>query len=156
MEDTILEDREALIEYLKHMIAHEHAIVKAAKETVKYIKSEFVKQLIESISLDSSKHALLFNSIITYMTSESPFISEDQRDEIGKKIKEHIKLENEAIRGLSEKLPQIVDPNVETMIRYILTDERRHHRLLRQIYSYVNQEETLTTEVLWKLMFKEV
>lgn len=137
------------------MINHEYAIVKASEETIKDIKSDFIKQLIRSINLDSSKHALMFNSIITYMTSESPFISEDQRDKLSKKIKEHIKMENEAIKALSEKLPNIVDPNVETMIRYILTDERRHHRLLRQISVYISEEETLSTELLWKLMFKE-
>lgn len=151
-----LDDKEVLIEFFRNMISHERAIVAESKATVKDIKSDFIKGLIESINLDSSKHALLFKAMINYMTGESPFITEDQRDKIGKQIKKHIKLENEAINALKEKLPMIVDPNVETMVRYILTDERRHHRLLRQIYSYISEEETLTTELLWKLMFKEV
>ena len=150
-----MDDRDLLIEFFRNMISHEKAIVAESKKTIKDIKSDFVKGLIESINLDSSKHALLFNAMITYMTAESPFITEEQRDVIGKQIKKHIKLENEAIKALSEKLPMITDPNVETMVRYILTDERRHHRLLRQIYSYISEEETLTTELLWKLMFKE-
>jgi rubrerythrin len=148
-------DKDQLKAFLKEQIALEEKIVRTAKKSVKDTQNLLVKNLIQAISIDSNKHALLLNAIVARLESKTPFIEESKRDELGKDIKTHIELEAEAIKTYKELIPKMEDPGSKQVLNYILIDEKRHHRLLKQLYKLVIEKETLTEEDLWDLTWKD-
>lgn len=142
--------------FLKDQITLEGKIVKIAKASVKNTKNELVRYLIEAIAIDSNKHALMLNALLAHLQSKTPFISEEKRDELGKNVQEHIKMEAYAIKTYGDLLPKTDDPGTKQVLEYILEDEKRHHTLLQRIYRLVIEKETLTEQDLWDLTWKDV
>ncbi|MFX0168129.1 MAG: ferritin family protein [Candidatus Hodarchaeota archaeon] len=149
-------EKDQLKVFLKKQIALEAKIVKVAKTSVKNTRNELVRYLIEAIAIDSNKHALLLNAILARLESKTPFIEETKRDELGANIQEHIRLEANAIKTYSNLIPKTEDPGTKKVLEYILEDEKRHHTLLKQLYTLVIEKETLTEEDLWDLTWKDV
>lgn len=147
---------ENLLGFFKEQIALEERIVSVAKASVQNAKNELVRQLIEGIALDSNKHALMLGALIAHLQSKTPFITEDKRDELGKNIRNHITLEAQAIKTYSALIPKTTDAGMKQVLEYILGDERRHHKLLTQIYQLVIEKQTLTEKDLWDLTWKDV
>ena len=142
--------------FLEEQIKLEEKIVRIAKKSVNDTKNQLVKYLIQAIAIDSNKHALLLNAILARIESKTPFIDEAKRDELGKNIKAHIEMEAEAIKTITELIPEIEDPGSKQVLEYILEDEKRHHNLLTQLYKLIIEKETLTEEDLWDLTWKDV
>ncbi|MFX1575875.1 MAG: ferritin-like domain-containing protein [Promethearchaeota archaeon] len=149
-------DKDQLKAFLKQQIALEEKIVRIAHKGVKDTKNQLVKNLIQAIAIDSNKHALMLNAILARLESKTPFIEETKRDQLGKDIQTHIDLEATAIKTYTELIPQTKDPGSKKVIEYILEDEKRHHKLLTQLYKLVIEKETLTEEDLWELTWKDV
>ena len=149
-------DKDQLKVFLEEQIKLEEKIVRIAKKSVNDTKNQLVKYLIQAIAIDSNKHALLLNAILARIESKTPFIDEAKRDELGKNIKAHIEMEAEAIKTITELIPEIEDPGSKQVLEYILEDEKRHHNLLTQLYKLVIEKETLTEEDLWDLTWKDV
>lgn len=149
-------EKDQLKAFLKKQVALEEKIVKIAKTSVKNTKNELVRYLIEAIAIDSNKHALLLNAIIARLESKTPFIDEAKRDELGNNIKEHINLEADAIKTYGDLISQTKDSGTKQVLEYILEDEKRHHKLLKQLYALVIEKETLTEEDIWDLTWKDV
>jgi rubrerythrin len=149
-------DTDQLKTFLKDSVALEEKIVRMAKKSVKNTENQLVKNLIQAIAIDSNKHALMLNAILARLESKTPFIEESKRDELGKNIKAHIEMEAEAIKTYKELIPEMEDPGSKQVLEYILDDEKRHHRLLTQLYKLVIEKETLTEEDLWDLTWKDV
>ncbi|MFW9830204.1 MAG: ferritin-like domain-containing protein [Candidatus Thorarchaeota archaeon] len=149
-------DTDQLKAFLKNQIALEEKIVRIAKKSVTDTKNQLVKNLIQAIAIDSNKHALMLNAILARLESKTPFIEETKRDELSKDIQAHIELEAEAIDTYKQLIPKTDDPGSKEVLKYILGDEKRHHKLLTQLYELVIEKETLTEEDLWDLTWKDV
>ena len=148
-------DKDQLKTFLEEQIKLEEKIVKMATKSVGDTKNQLVKHLIQAIAIDSNKHALLIKAILARIESRTPFIDEAKRDELGEDIKTHIELEANAINTYTKLIPQTEDPGSKQVLKYILEDEKRHHRLLTQLYKLVIEKETLTEEDLWDLTWKD-
>jgi len=62
---------EKLVEFMKMQIQNENAIAKSVLEGTKNIQNPPVKAVLRGISLDSTKHAELYQSAITLLTMTS-------------------------------------------------------------------------------------
>jgi rubrerythrin len=149
-------DKDELIKFLKEQITLEEEIVATAKESVKNTENQLVRRLIEGIAIDSNKHALILQAIIAHIESKTPFITEEKRNELGNNISHHIELEAKAIKTYSDLIPKTSESGIKKLLGYILDDERRHHKLLKEIYTSVIEKETLTEQDLWDLTWKDV
>lgn len=87
--------KEEFEDFLNKQVELEERIVKLVKEVTENVKNILIKSLLQSIGLDSQKHADMLRAIAARLKHETPFISEEKRERIGNQIKEHIKLEKE-------------------------------------------------------------
>ncbi|MFX1563312.1 MAG: ferritin family protein [Promethearchaeota archaeon] len=149
-------DKNKLKSFLKDQITLEEQIVATATASVKTTENRLVRRLIEGIAIDSNKHALILQAIIAHLESKTPFITEEKRNELGKNIRHHIELEAQAIKTYSNLIPKSPDSGTKKLLEYILEDERRHHKLLKEIYTLIIEKETLTEQDLWDLTWKDV
>jgi len=146
---------EKLIGFMKKQIENENAIVESVTEGTKSIKNPPVKAVLRGISLDSTKHAELYSSAITLLSTASQAMTQDNLDEQREIVEKHIKLEADLIKKLEKELPTIENKKVVFLLNSILMDERRHHAMLKTVLEIIVRGETITEDDWWKLLWEE-
>jgi len=144
-----------LIEFMKKQILNENEIVKSVNDGIKNIKNPPVKAVLKGISLDSVKHAELYASAITLLTTTSQAMTQEILDEQRELVEKHIKLEADLIKKLEKEMPTIENKKVVFLLNSILMDERRHHAMLKELLEIIVRGETITEDDWWKLLWEE-
>jgi fructose-1,6-bisphosphatase/sedoheptulose 1,7-bisphosphatase-like protein len=71
-------------------------------------------------------------------------------------VEKHIHLEEELIEKISRTTPNIENKKVQLLLNAILLDEKRHHKLLKEVLEILVRGETITDEDWWDVLWKNV
>lgn len=152
----VLSSKDELIDLFKNQIKIEQTIVDSVKEGLTEIKNPAVKGVLNGISLDSLKHAQMYSSAITLLTSVPQALTEGNLDKQKELVKKHIELEVEIIQKLHEIIPLVHNEKVKLLLNAILEDEKRHHTLLQKVLNILVKGETITDKDWWDVIWENV
>lgn len=138
-----------LLKFFERQITLENKIVESVTNAVNKIDNEAVFTALKGISLDSTKHAMMYRSVISLMTTSSAALNEEQLDLQKKVIFDHIKMEEAVISELQKVMPTVEDEKVRLILSAILHDEERHHKLLKTLYEILIRGEAVTEGDWW-------
>ena len=145
-----------LVEFMKRQIIIEKEIVDSLNKGIADIKNPPVKGVLKGISLDSVKHAELYSAAVTLLTKVSTALKQENLDEQRALVEKHIQMEAELIKKLEKIMPTIENSKVRFLLDSILTDERRHHALLKTVLEIIVHGETITEADWWKMLWENV
>jgi len=145
-----------LLKFLENQISLENKIVKSIKDSADKIDNEAVSTALLGISLDSKKHAMMYRSAISLLTTSSAALNQEQLDLQKKVVSDHIMMEEAVIKELEKMLPTIENEKVELLLRAILQDEERHHKLLKTLYEILIRGEAVTEGDWWDAVWGDV
>jgi rubrerythrin len=145
-----------MLKFLENQIKLEKKIVESIHNSIDQIENEAVRTALRGISLDSKKHAEMYKSAINLQSVTSIALNEEQLDLQKKVIETHIKMEEAVIKELEKKVPNIENEKVELLLRAILSDEIRHHKLLKTLYEIVVRGEAITEGDWWDAIWGDV
>jgi ribonucleotide reductase beta subunit family protein with ferritin-like domain len=145
-----------LVEFMKRQIVIEKEIVDSLNKGIVDIKNPPVKGVLKGISLDSVKHAELYSAAVTLLTNVSQALKQENLDAQRALVEKHIKMEAELIKKLEKMMPTIENSKVKFLLNAILTDERRHHAMLKMVLEIIVHGETITEADWWELLWKNV
>ena len=151
-----MSSNDKLVSFMKKQIVIENEIVESLNSALVNIHNPSVKGVLKGISLDSVKHAELYASAIKLMTSTSQALQQEHLDEQRKLVERHIELEAELIEKLNKVVPTIESCKVKLLLEAILTDEKRHHELLKAVLDIIVRGETITEDDWWDVLWKNV
>jgi len=151
-----LNSKDELVRFLKRQIKIESEIVRSLNTSLKGITNPPVKGTLKGISLDSVKHAEMYASAIELLTSVPQAITEEDLDKQRELVEKHIRIEEELIRRIDDVLPKIEEKKVRLLLNAILTDEKRHHELLKKVLEIIVRGETITEAEWWDVVWKNV
>jgi rubrerythrin len=143
-----------LLEFLKNQVTVEKEIVASLAEPLRKMKNPAVKGVLKGVSLDSIKHAELYMSAITLLTTSSTALSQEHLDEQRVLVEKHIEIESKLIIKLEAMIPIIEDKKVVFLLNSILADEKRHHEMLKMVLEIIVKGETITEDDWWKLLWE--
>jgi len=152
----VLNSKGDLITFLERQIEIEKKIVESLENTLGEIGNPIVKGVLKGISLDSVKHAEMYEAAVKLLTRVSQALTQENLDKQRELVKEHIRIEVELIKRISEVMPSIEDEKVRLLLNAILLDEKRHHKLLKEILEILIRGETITEEDWWEVIWKNV
>lgn len=152
----VLSSKDELVDLFKNQIKIEQTIVDSVKEGLTEIKNPAVKGVLNGISLDSLKHAQMYSSAITLLTSVPQALTEGNLDKQKELVKKHIELEVKVIQKLREIIPLVQHEKVKLLLNAILEDEKRHHDLLQKVLNILVKGETITDKDWWDVMWENV
>lgn len=152
----VLSSKDELVDLFKNQIKIEQTIVDSVKEGLTEIKNPAVKGVLNGISLDSLKHAQMYSSAITLLTSVPQALTEGNLDKQKELVKKHIELEVEVIQKLHEIIPLVKNEKVKLLLNAILEDEKRHHALLQKVLNILVKGETITDKDWWDVIWENV
>ena len=145
-----------LIEFMKRQIVIENEIVQSLNKGIVDIKNPPVKGVLKGISLDSVKHAELYASAIALLTDVPQALKQENLDEQRTLVEKHIQMEAELIKKLEKMLPTIENKKVAFLLKAILTDEQRHHAMLKTVLDIIVHGETITEADWWTVLWENV
>ena len=145
-----------MIKFFERQITLENKIVESVHEAVDQIENEAVSTALKGISLDSTKHAMMYKSVISLMTTSSAALNEEQLDLQKKVIENHIKMEEAVIYELKKVVPTVENEKVGLILSAILKDEERHHQLLKTLYEILIKGESVTEGDWWDALWGDV
>ena len=140
------------IEFYKEQVELENTIVEKAEKTVNGLENILIRELILGIALDSKKHAGMLNALVSMYTKPTPSVAEEFGEDLKNAIAEHIELERQAIETYQEKLNTTDNENEKLIIKAILNDEKKHHKLLLTIQKMIIERMTLSEKELWEMV----
>ena len=148
--------KDELLDFLKEQIKIENKIVSSLNSSLGEIRNPAVKGVLKGISLDSVKHAETYASAVKLLTRVSPALTQEDLDKQKELVEEHIRVEAELIKRISEVVPHIENKKVSLLLNAILVDERRHHELLKRVLEVLVRGETITEEDWWDVLWRNV
>ena len=148
--------KDELVGFLRKQINIEKEIVNSVNRSLSEIGNPAVKGVLKGISLDSMKHAEMYSAAVNLLTSVLPALTQENLDKQRELVKKHIRVEAELIEKITKKIPSIENEKVKLLLNAILTDEKRHHELLKRVQDILIQGETITDEDWWDILWKNV
>ena len=151
-----MSSNDELVALFKNQIKIEKIIVDSVAERLVDINNPAVKGVLKGISLDSTKHAEMYSSAINLLTSVSQALTEENLDKQRELVEKHIGLEAEIIKKLHEVIPSVQNKKVKLLLNAILSDEVRHHALLKKVVDILVRGETITDNDWWDILWENV
>jgi len=155
-EVDVLGSKNELTDFLKGQIKIENRIVESLNSSLGEMGNPAVRGVLKGISLDSVKHAEMYASAVSLLTSVQPALTQEHLDKQRELVEKHIRLEAELIEKISKKLRGIEDRKVKFLLNAMLMDEKRHHELLKKVLEILIKGETITDEDWWDILWKNV
>ena len=151
-----MSSKDELVELFKNQIKIEKSIVESVNNGLINIKNPAVTGVLKGISLDSVKHAEMYSSAINLLTSVPQALTERNLDKQRELVEKHILIEAKIIKILNEVMPSIQNEKVQLLLKAILTDEKRHHALLKKVLEILVRGETITDNEWWDVLWENV
>ncbi len=151
-----MSSKDELIFFINEQIKIENEIVKSLNTALTEIENPVVKGVLKGISLDSVKHMELYSSAVKLLTSISQALTQEQLDKQRELVEKHILIEVELIEKISQMIPKIENEKVKLLLNAILSDEKRHHTLLKKVLETIVRGETITEEDWWDILWRNV
>ncbi|MFH2111303.1 MAG: ferritin-like domain-containing protein [Candidatus Bathyarchaeota archaeon] len=128
-------------------LSHVKSLTPLAKKT----GHPLVKVILQSVIHDSGKHASICQALIDVNAGETPYkldLDMAKAVELHQNIKQHIRVESKMITRLETMVKEAKDDRVAELLRFMLEDERRHHRLLTGLSNLLDRDETALDEYM--------
>jgi glutamate synthase domain-containing protein 2 len=154
--EVMEQPKKDLLEFLKNQIVVENEIVYSLEKAIVDMKNPAVKGVLKGVSLDSVKHAELYTAATTLLTKASTALNQGNLDEQRALIQKHIDIEAALIRKLQTMIPTIENEKVVFLLKAILSDEVRHHAMLKMTLEIIVKGETITEADWWKMLWENV
>ena len=151
-----MSSKDELVQFLKDQIKVENKIVESLNKSLPEIGNPTVKGVLKGISLDSVKHAEMYSSAVMLLTTVSKALTQENLDKQRDLVVKHIQMEAELIQKIGKTLPSVKDKKVRLLLEAILSDEIRHHALLKNVLEILVKGETITEADWWDMLWKDV
>lgn len=153
-EAKVLKTRGELMSFMKAQVKVENEIVDSLGNALIDIKNPPVKAILRSISLDSVKHAEMYAAAGELLTTLSKTLSQKDLNRQKLLVEKHLSMEEKLIKSIERVLPTVENEKVRLLLDAILSDEKRHHELLKMVLEIIARGETMTEEDWWDLLWK--
>jgi rubrerythrin len=151
-----LKSKDELIVFMKAQVRVENEIVGSLRDALVEIRNPPIKEVLKSISLDSVKHAEMYAAAIELLKTVSQALSQGNLDKQRALVEKHIRMEEQLIKEINRVLPTVENEKVKLLLNAILSDEKRHHALLKVVLEIIVRGETIAEADWWDLLWKNV
>lgn len=138
---------------IEERIEDERKVAGMLHDSVKKTENPIIKLLLYQLALDSAKHEHMLRTILHL--SESPteqFKNEGQ--EFRKTIENHAELEHEMLEGFEKIVDKTKDKRIRFILQDIISDEKKHHAIMRHVYELVSESEKAQDEKWWDFLYR--
>jgi len=149
--------RRELAEYFRQEAKRELEYAQLLNNTASRSMNPVVRLIIDAVSQDSVKHSKIYETMAALLLNPN-LIDEAESASVLKDIEKHISMESESIEELNRlKSDDLVknDPALSFLVDMLLRDENFHHAVLRQVYTALIKNITLSEQEIWDAVWRD-
>jgi rubrerythrin len=113
-------------------------------------KNPVIKLFIHSLILDTMRHSDTYQMLIDLNSSAQ--IGQESKDIGQKELAIHIKEEAQMLKQTKDISEVVENKKIKQLILNILEDEKKHHRVLKELLEILNKESTEWDAYLYDLI----
>jgi rubrerythrin len=123
---------------IKKQLEFEEKTAKKLMALSEAAKNQLIKALLHSIVLDTTKHAETYRMMLDL--NEKAVMGKESKG-LGKaEIASHLREEALMLKQAKEISKAVKDENIKQVLKNILEDEKKHHRILQQLMGMFEKE----------------
>ena len=147
-------DKQVFKVMIKKQIENERKAEKLLHDSLRKIENRVIRLLLYQLALDSTKHENMLRTIL--QLSESPskeqFMSEGA--EFRKVIEKHVEIERKMLEDFERIVDKTEDNRIRFLLQDIISDEKRHHAIMKRVHELVCESEKVQDEKWWDFLFR--
>jgi hypothetical protein len=135
------------IDLFKKQMAFENRTAQSLRAMGAKTKNTVPKLLFKGIELDSTKHAHMYATLIDMASGAT--ISKVEHYEMRKELEQHVANEKIMLLQAQRIAKSLTGPRMKPLLKVILADERRHHKVLSTLLKTIAVEEKVSEDDWW-------
>ena len=141
--------------FFREQMKLEEEIVQSMNQALRKLTNPVVSGILKGISLDSMKHGSIYQAAIE-VASGPPALTQEEFDRLRETVEKHIEYEEKVMDRLQQVMRKTDNAKLRFLLESILSDEKRHHKLLNEVIRIVVRGETITEEDWWEFLWSNV
>jgi hypothetical protein len=136
---------------IQKMIKDERETVNHLSQTINKIKNNVIKILMQILLIDSLKHEKILQIVLSIL--KTPKLESSEISEVAQHLKEHIEEEKAMMENFENLVDKVEDQRIRFLLENIITDEKRHHNIVKRITELVVDSET-SDDAWWDFLYR--
>jgi rubrerythrin len=139
---------------IEERIKDEREAVRLLHDSMGKTNNTVIRLLLYQLALDSTKHEHMLRAILKLLETPSKEQFRWEGEELRKAIQKHIEVEREMLRGFGKIVDKIEDKRVRFILEDIISDEKKHHAIVKRVHELVCEGENVKDEKWWDFLFR--
>lgn len=115
-----------------------------------------VDALIEAISFDSKKHAVLYRTAAYLIEGKNLSVIDIKFEDLEKSLLKHIETEEKMLKKVKELISKVENEGAKNLLTEIYSDEVSHHPFMKKLLELILKGETITEEDVFNMVFRDL
>jgi len=139
---------------IEERVKEEQEATKLLHESIKKTNNPVIRLLLYQMALDSAKHERMLQAVLSFLDSPSSMPSCKESGEFNKIIEKHIEVEREMLQNFEKIVDMAEDKRVRFILEDIISDEKRHHAVIKRVHQLVCEGEKVKDEKWWDFLYR--
>ena len=139
---------------IEERVENEREAVRLLHDSMENTNNTVIRLLLYQLALDSVKHEQMLQAVLKLLETPSKEQFKWEGEGFRKAIEKHVEVE----RGMLEGFEKIVDKTEDKRVRFILqdiiSDEKKHHAIMKRVHELVCESEEVKDEKWWDFLFR--
>ena len=139
---------------IEELVENEKTAVKLLDDSMKRTSNTVIRLLLHQLALDSTKHERMLSVILELLEAPSKEQFESEGEKFRKVIEKHVEVEREMLEDFEKIVDKTEDKRVRFILQNIVSDEKRHHAIMKRVYELVCEGDEAKDEKWWDFLFR--
>jgi rubrerythrin len=139
---------------IEEQIENEKAAVELLHGSMKKTSNMVIRLLLYQLALDSTKHEHMLRTILQLLESPSKEQFRREGEEFRKIIERHVEVERKMLENFKRIVDRTEDDRIRFILQDIISDEKRHHAIMKHVHELVCESEKVKDEKWWDFLFR--
>lgn len=141
-------------EYISLRIAEEKKANQLLQDTIGKTENTVIRLLLHQLALDSAKHELMLKTVLELLNAPPTSCSGGEDKSFRDTISQHVKIEEEMIRGFEKIVDDVKDKRVRFILQDIISDEKKHQAIVKRIYDLICENKKKDDDDWWDFIYR--
>lgn len=147
-------DRQEFKKMIEEQIVNEKKAAEFLYGSSKKTDKTVIRLMLYQLALDSAKHEHMLEAILQLLESPSREQFKCEGEEFRKIIEKHVELERKMLEDFEKIVDKTEDKRIRFILQEIISDEKKHHAIMKRVYELVCEDEKVKDEKWWDFLFR--
>jgi rubrerythrin len=147
-------DKEKLKTMIEERVENEREAVRLLHDSMEKTNNPVIRLLLYQLALDSAKHEHMLKAASKLLETPSEDQFKWEGEQFRQAIEKHVEIEREMLDGFKKIVDKTEDKRVRFILQDIISDEKKHHAIMKRVHELVCEGEKVKDEKWWDFLFR--